>query len=374
MLSSCSYEIPPRDWSGEMINFTVGPVQSSEVVRAIGADQIPYFRTAEFSARMLENEQLMLKFAKAPAGARAVFMTASGTGSMESAVVNVLSANDKVLVVNGGGFGRRFVELLQIHQIPYTEIIPPVEDSVTVEQLAQCEGQGYTAFLVNVHETSTGVHYDIEAISAFCKRNGLVLVVDAISSFLADPFDMAELGADVMITGSQKALACPPGISIIVLSPHAIARVEANNPRCMYLDLRSALKNQERGQTPFTPAVGTLLQINTRLKEIEAAGGVESETAKIAALAKYFRARLAGLPFEICSKSMSNAVTPIRPTTASAYDIFLKLMDEFGIWFCPNGGDLKDKVFRVGHIGNLTTADYDTLIAAFHDLQKKGVI
>lgn len=357
-----------------MLNFTVGPVQSSDEVRAIGANQVPYFRTPEFSATMLENEKLMLKFAKAPAGARAVFMTASGTGSMEAAVVNVLSVNDKVLVVNGGGFGRRFVELLQIHKIPYTEIIPPLEDSVTPEQLAEFDGQGYTAFLVNVHETSTGVHYDIDAISAFCKRNGLVLIVDAISSFLADPFDMAALGADVMIAGSQKALACPPGISIIVLSPRAIARVEANNPRCMYLDLRSALKNQERGQTPFTPAVGTLLQINTRLKEIDTARGVESEIGKIAALAKYFRDKLAGLPFEICSKSMSNAVTPIHPLTASAYDIFLKLKDEYGIWVCPNGGELKDKIFRVGHIGDLTIADYDMLIAAFYDLQKKGVI
>lgn len=353
-----------------MINFTVGPVQSSESVRAIGANQIPYFRTAEFSAIMLENEKLMLKFAKAPAGARAVFMTASGTGSMEAAVVNVLSSKDKVLVINGGGFGHRFVELLRIHQIPYTEIIPPAEDTVKPEQLAQFDGHGYTAFLVNVHETSTGVHYDIDAISAFCKRNGLVLIVDAISSFLADPFDMAALGADVMITGSQKALACPPGISIIVLSPRAIARVEANNPRCMYLDLRSALKNQERGQTPFTPAVGILLQINARLKEIDAAGGVESEIAKIAELAKYFRASLAGLSFEICSKSMSNAVTPIHPTTVGAYDIFLRLKDEYGIWICPNGGDLKDKVLRVGHIGELVTSDYDKLIVALREVSK----
>lgn len=357
-----------------MINFTVGPVQSSETVCAVGAEQVPYFRTAEFSATMLENEKLILKFAKAPEGSRAVFMTASGTGSMEAAIVNVLAPQDKVLVINGGSFGHRFVELLQIHRIPYAEIIPPVEDSVTPEQLSAFDGQGYTAFVVNVHETSTGVRYDIDAISAFCKRNGMLLIVDAISSFLADPFDMAALAADVMITGSQKALACPPGISIIVLSQRAVARVEANDPHCMYLDLRSALKNQERGQTPFTPAVGILCQINTRLREIEASGGVEAETAKIAALAKYFRGKLSDLPFEICSKRMSNAVTPIHPTTSSAYDIFLKLKDEYGIWICPNGGDLKDRIFRVGHIGALTFADYDKLIAAFQDLKSKGLI
>jgi len=71
---------------------------------------------------------------------------------------------------------------------------------------------------------------------------------------------------------------------------------------------------------------------------------------------------------------LSNAVTPLHPTTASAYDIFLKIKDEYGMWICPNGGSLKDKVFRVGHIGALTTADYDRLVDAFKDLQKKGAI
>ena len=79
------------------------------------------------------------------------------------------------------------------------------------EQLALYDGKGFTGFLVNVHETSTGVHYDMEMISEFCKKNEIFLVVDAISSFLADEFEMKRLGVQVMITGSQKALACPPG-------------------------------------------------------------------------------------------------------------------------------------------------------------------
>ena len=135
-------------------------------------------------------------------------------------------------------------------------------------------------------------------ISEFCKKNGIFLVVDAISSFLADDFDMNKLGVQVMITGSQKALACPPGVSVIVLSDEAVKRVEARDVKCMYLNLKSALKNGERGQTPFTPAVGTLRQINARLKEIEAAGGVESETKKIAELAQDLELRLRGSPLK----------------------------------------------------------------------------
>lgn len=357
-----------------MLNFTVGPVMSDEEVRKIGGEQVPYFRTPEFSAVMLENEKLMKKFAKAGEDARVVFITGSGTASMEAAVMNVFDETDKVLVVNGGSFGHRFVELCQIHDVPYEEIALETGKALTKERLDAYDGKGFTGFLVNVHETSTGVHYDINMISEFCKKNGIFLVVDAISSFLADEFDMAELGVQVMITGSQKALACPPGVSVIVLSGEAVQRVESRNVKCMYLNLKSALKNGERGQTPFTPAVGTLRQINARLKEIEAAGGVESETQKIAALAQDFREKIKDLPFEIVSDSMSNAVTPLHPLNVSAYQVFTTLKDEYGIWVCPNGGELADKIFRVGHIGALTKEDNTTLVNALRDMQKRGLL
>lgn len=357
-----------------MINFTVGPVQSSDAVRAVGAEQVPYFRTAEFSDLMFENERLIKKFANATGDSRVVFITGSGSAGMETAIMNTLTPKDKAIVVNGGSFGHRFVELCELHGIPFDEIKLQPGKALKAEHLAAYEGKGYTAFIVNKHETSTGVHYDMLLISDFCKRNKLFLIVDCISTFLADPFDMAALGADVMITGSQKALACPPGISVMALSSKALDRIERTKCCCQYLDLKIALKNAERGQTPWTPAVSILRQINVRLKEIDANGGVNAEIKRTAGLAEYFRKKIKGLPFEIYSESLSNAVTPLHPTTASAYDIFLKIKDEYGMWICPNGGDMKDSVFRVGHIGCLTKSDYDKLIDAFVDLKKKGLI
>ena len=374
-----------------MINFTVGPVQSSAAVRAIGAENVPYFRTAEFSEVMLENERLMLKSAGAPDGSRAVFITGSGTASMEATVMNLLTPEDRALVVNGGSFGARFCKICEIHGVPHDEIrleagrklraedLPCGDGNFNAEaqrrrvteEMGCCGTGGYTAFLVNKHETSTGVHYDMGLIGRYCKEHGLLLIVDNISSFLCDEFNMAEIGADVMITGSQKALACPPGVSIIVLSPRALERVAKNDPKCMYFDLKEALANQTRGQTPFTPAVGTLLQINARLREIDAAGGVAVEVRRAKELAEYFRNRIKDLPLEIVSESLSNAVTPLHPTNGmSAYDIFLKLKDEHGIWICPNGGEMKDKIFRVGHMGCLTEADYDTLLSALKEVMK----
>ncbi len=357
-----------------MINFTVGPVQSNEAVCAIGAEQVPYFRTEEFSRLMLENESLVKKFSHAQEGAKAVFLTGSGSAGMEAAIMNTLTSNDKALVVNGGSFGERFVELCRLHRIPFSEIKLSPGKSLKKEHLQPFNDKGYTTFIVNKHETSTGVHYDMDLIHEFCERNNLFLIVDCISTFLADPFDMTALNADVMIAGSQKALACAPGISILVLSPKALSRIETTECQCQYLDLKLALSNALRGQTPWTPAVGILRQIHVRLLEIEKEGGVDAEIQRTAHLARYFRERIKDLPFEIVSESLSNAVTPLHPTTASAYEIFLKIKEDYGMWICPNGGELKDSIFRVGHIGALTTADYDKLINAFVDLQKKGVI
>ena len=211
-------------------------------------------------------------------------------------------------------------------------------------------------------------------ISDFCRRNRIFLVADTISSFMCDPFNMKEWHVGAMITGSQKALACPPGVSLIVLSPEAVERVYSHNPMCMYLDLKLALKNGERGQTPFTPAVQTLIQINVRLREIEAKGGVDAEIKRCAGQAQDFRSRIRELPFELVSESPANGVTPLHPLHANAYEIFKILKDEYRIWICPNGGDMADKIFRVGHMGCLTHDDNTTLINAFKDLQKRGLL
>lgn len=357
-----------------MINFTIGPVQSSDTVRAIGAEQVPYFRTEEFSEIMKENEELMLEFAKAPEGSRAVFMTCSSTGSMEAVVMNCFSKEDKVLVIVGGSFGERFAQLCRIHDIPYEALELKPGSKLTSERLYEYDGKGFTGLLVNVDETSTAVLYDTRMIGEFCKKNHLFYVCDCVSSFLADPYNMDECGADIMITGSQKVLACPPGISIIVLAPTGLKRIESAEVKSMYFDLKDALKNGERGQTPFTPAVGILLQINERLKEIKTQGGADVEVERIAAQAADFREKAKNLPFEFVSESPANGVTSIHPKTANAYDIFQILKDEYGIWVCPNGGNMKDSVFRVGHIGYLSHEDNDKLISAFKDMQKRGLI
>lgn len=360
-----------------MLNFTVGPVMSDEDVLAISGCSSPYFRTAEFSKIMLENEEMMLHFLNAPKNSRCVFLTTSGTGAMESCVLNVLNETDKILVVNGGSFGQRFADMCKLHSYEYTEIKLSFGQQITAEMLEQHDNKGYTAFLVNMDETSSGVLYDMETISAFCKRNSILLIVDAISAFLSDSIDMERLNAAAIITGSQKALGVHPGIALVALSPEALDRVSKNNEKCMYLSLKEALKNMERGQTPFTPAVSVLLQIHKRLSNIKASGGVEAEKERIAHIAESFRKQISNLPFEFLisdTKNMSNAVTALRPLNTDAGTIIQHMKDDYNIWLCPNGGEIGKTVFRVGHIGNITDADMAELFSAFNDLQKRNII
>ena len=207
-----------------MLNFTVGPVQESKEVLEVGAQPTPYFRNQSFSKIMLENEAMMKELTFSDEESRVVFLTASGTGAMEAAVMNSFTSDDKVLIVNGGSFGKRFVQICQIHQIPYTEITVPMEEPLTKEMLEPYDGRDYTGFLINMHETSIGKLYDINMVSEFCKKNNLFLVVDAVSAFLAEHINLSELGIDIMLTGSQKALAVPPGVSVLVMNKRAVDR------------------------------------------------------------------------------------------------------------------------------------------------------
>jgi aspartate aminotransferase-like enzyme len=136
------------------------------------------------------------------------------------------------------------------------------------------------------------------------------------------------------------------------------------------------LKDGLRGQTPFTPAVGILLELNKRLHMIEEKGGVDAEVIEARDKARYFREKIKDLPFEICSNSLSNAVTPLHPTRegVDAHKIFEIIKDEYNVFVCPNGGEFASKIFRVGHIGNLDYKDYDKLIEIFKDLEKRNLI
>lgn len=341
--------------------FTCGPVEMYENTLEISSKQIPYFRTQDFSNIMLKCQEQFLRFVNAPKPSYLAVMTASGTGAMETAVMNALNEKDKVLVIDGGGFGHRFSELCTHHGVTHDDIHLAFGETLTRNHLIPYENNGYTALLVNADETSTGQLYDLQMLGDFCTEQNMLFIVDAVSAFLVDEIDMQKMHIDLVLTASQKALALAPGLSFIVVNERMKRIIDKNECVCTYLDLKDAFKNMERGQTPYTPAVGIVLQLADRLDQIDQIG-VDKVIAQAQANAKYFRMRCDEIGLKYGQYPLSNALTPLLFDDGKAYDYFLEAKEHYGLMLTPNGGSLSGSVLRVGHMGNLTTKDYDAVI------------
>lgn len=348
--------------------FTVGPVEMYPDTLRTAAEQLPYFRTSEFSGIMLENERMFKISIHAPEESKTVFLTASGTAAMEAAVMNCFTGEDKLLVINGGGFGKRFAEICAVHKIPHEELHLAFGETLTKERLDEYEDSGCSGLLVNLHETSTGQLYDIRMLSAFCREHDMYLVVDAISAYGADEIDFERDGIDVLIVSSQKALALSPGLAIVAISGRMYRdRVIKIASGSLYFDFKTHIENLKRGQTPFTPAVGILLELHERLAQIMSVG-MDKLQEQTRELACYFRGQLVESGFRTPEYPLSNALTPVilKP---HAKEMYTRLKDDYGLVVTPNGGALEDVLVRVGHLGNVEIQDYDRLINAMKEVR-----
>lgn len=347
--------------------FTPGPVRMAPDILALGAVQTPYFRNAAFSELMLVCEDWLLKMANAPEGSRVVFLTAAGTAAMEATVMNLLSPDSPAGVVNGGTFGQRFLDICKVHNVPVQELKvdrDPLSDGAALAELGQV-----SALLVNAHETSVGHVYDLKATGTYCQRVGCLHVVDAISLFVTDPLDMQAQNIDVLIISSHKGLALPPGLAMVILSPAGLRRVRTSG--AYYLDFGSHLRDGARGQTPFTPAVSIFLQLYERLRQINE-GGIALQWAHAQAVARHFREGIKSLPLKPYSTHMPNAMTALELTDSqlNATEVVHALEAQHRCVVAPNGGVLRERVFRVSHMGHTQSEDMDVLIHALHQVLK----
>lgn len=343
--------------------FTVGPVEMFDTVKDVRRNKdVPYFRTQEFSALMLDTDRLLKKFIGTTETSDAIYLTGSGTAAMEATIMNCFSEKDRLLIINGGTFGQRFVDICNIHRIPHTDIELDCDEQLSSDHLEKFRDTPLTGLLVNIDETSTGQLYDIKIISEFCKEKNMFLIVDAISSFLCDSFYMDAYGADAVIVGSQKGLCVEPGMSIVVLSQKIMEeRVLRTQVASLYFDFKIYKENFKRGQTPFTPAVGICMELNASLHMIDEKG-LTNHLREIAERASDFREKVRCLPVSLPEYPLSNAMTPVIFHENIAYRVFEILKDRYKIMVNPTGGKLHDKSLRVAHIGQLTEADNDLLI------------
>lgn len=360
-----------------MLNFTVGPVMEYERTKKIAGENSPYFRTKEFSEINLESEKLLKSLLKADDDCKCVFLTGSGTFGLECAIVNIVKNNDYVLTVNGGSFGQRFVNILNLYGVKNDDIKLEFGSQLKEEVLNKYAGKGYTVFCVNMDETSSGILYDMPLISKFCKENGIVLIVDAISAFICDDVKMSEWGIDCVITASQKAVAIQSGMSTLTLSQRALERVyssENSINHSLYMDMKYALENQKRGQPSYTPCVSTFIQFNDRLKMLSETNNgekfIETERKIIEKHANEIRSYIDGVShYHFVAEDKSNCVTAVRTDKNNAVEIFETLKDKYNIWICPNGGEYAKSIFRIGHVGNITDDDNKALLKALKEIE-----
>lgn len=339
----------------------VFPGNIEEEILQVAAQQIPYMRTAAFSALVKESEEWMLQLMNCRDG-RVLFYTASGTGAMDAVVANYVTTKKKAFVLAGGSFGYRWKNLCQYYACDYELFeVPFAKDADYASLEIAVRESRPDVFLCQHHETSTGQLFNLEKISAICRKYNVSLVVDAISTFLADPLDMDALGIDLCITSSQKGLNIAPGLSFIVLSAKVLQAEFAH--RGCYFDFSENLKNLERGQTPYSPATTLFMQLHARLsKNIQK--GADEIVHEVRQKALYFRSLCEKNGWEVPAEVPSNGITGFF-VHRNGDLLFTELLKK-QIYIMPGG---VPHYFRVSHMGVQTNDDLNELALCIKEIE-----
>lgn len=348
---------------------TPGPTPIPERVTQAMTRPLMHHRTPQFQALFEEVRQ----------GLKTLFQTrsevltlaTSGTGAMEAAVVNLFSRGDEVISVNGGKFGERWKKICEAYGIICHEIFVERGASVEIKQLTTefANFPKSKAVLFQASETATGALMPTREIAEFCQKNSLLSVCDAITACGVFDLPMDAWKLDVLITGSQKALMIPPGLSFVAFSDNAWrAQALARNSR-FYLDLAKELKAQLKNQTAWTPATSLLQGLQESLKMI-LEEGLPAMFARHALLAEATRAGVQALGLEILAKHPSVAVTAVRvPESILAQagggkQIPRMMRDRYGATIAGGQDELETKIFRLSHFGYCDRFDVITALSA----------
>jgi aspartate aminotransferase-like enzyme len=349
-----------------------GPTALPPSVREAGGRQMVNHRGDEFKALTKRVEASMKPFFGTEHDV--ILLTCAGTGGLEAAVVNVLSPGDPVLAVTMGAFGDRFAKVAEVYGAAVTKL--EVEWGQAPEAAAVQEAAaaipGLKAVLLTHNETSTGVTSDIAALAAAVRDaapDALVLV-DGISALGAVPFAMDAWGCDLVVTGSQKAWMSAPGMAFAAVGPRAWAAAETAKMPRFYLDLRRHRDSQANGESPWTPAVAVMYQVDEGIRLMQAEG--EGVYARHAACAAATRAGLRALGFALLADDAvaSKTVTAAWIPEGLDWKAFNAGLKRRGLVLAGGQGKLKGRIFRLGHLGSVTT---DDIIAAVSALEAQAI-
>jgi len=347
---------------------TPGPTPlPPEVCQALGKPII-HHRTPQFQAILKEaTEGLKYVF---QTQSDVFILTSSGTGAMEAAVVNLLSAQDTAITVEGGKFGERWTELCtnygikaEVIKVEWGKAVDPGE----IEKRLKAN-PNIKAVFTTLCETSTGVVNDIETIGKVVSKYKAALVVDAISGLGAINLKTDAWGVDMCVSGSQKGFMLPPGLAFISVSEKAWGAIAVSNSPRYYFDLKAAKQAIQSVDTPFTPAISLIIALVEVLKMMRQ-DGLENIFKRHRIMACATKAAIQALGLELFAPTAaSDVVTAVKvPLGIDGEKIVKTMRDVYGVTIAGGQAELKGKVFRLAHMGFIEEFD---IIAGVSCLEK----
>jgi len=341
-----------------------GPTPIPDSVLSVAAEPIIHHRTPEFSEIFMQvTEGLKYVFQTRE---DVFILTSSGSGAMETAIVNTLSPGDTVIAVNGGKFGERWGNICRAYGVNVKEIILEWGADFGKDQLAAelKAHPGVKAVFTTLSETSSGAIYDIRGFGDVVAPTEAVLVVDGISGLGATPCPMDEWKVDIMVSGSQKSFMIPPGLAYIAFSPKAWKLVEAAKLPRFYFDAKKAKKNLEKQTTPWTPGVSLIIQQKKALDIIRTMG-LEQYLEHHRILGEATRVGVKSIGLELLAKNPGNILTAVKtPAGIDGSRLVKTMQSKYKAYIAGAQDPNKGKFFRIAHLGYMGGFDVITSLSA----------
>ena len=351
---------------------TPGPTPVPVDILLEGAKETMAHRTPEFK-KMLRSASENLKKVFRTDG-HVFILSSSGTGALEAAVANTVSPGDKVITVVSGKFGERWAELCQEYGANMIKVEAEWGELAEISKIEEAlkENPDTKVVFTTLSETSTGVVYDIKSIAEIVRKTDAILVVDAVSGLMAEPFEMDKWGVDIAVAGSQKAFMMPPGLAFVAVNGEkAWKKIEETTSPRYYFDLRAYKKKYP--DTPYTGAVNLVYQLNKALQMIEEEG-LENIWKRHALFAEAMRNGIKAIGLELLPKKPGNVLTAVKiPEGIDGVEFLKVAREEYGMYFSGGQGKLAGKIFRASNLGYVDRLDIISAVAVIEmTLRKLG--
>jgi len=346
--------------------FTAGPVACFPEVLEVMKIQMFSHRSKEYQLIHKDTINRLKRFLEVKEGEVLLFPS-SGTGIMEASIRNCVSPGGKVLVTIVGAFGKRYAEVVEKNgRIPIRVEVPlgkPTTPELLEEKLN--EHKEVEAVTITYNETSTGVLNPLKELAKVAKEHNKLVFVDAVSAMGGADIKFSDWNIDIVFASSQKAFGVPPGLAVGAFSPEVFEIARKIPNKGWYFDLLLYKKyNDEKHSTPSTPPMPQIFGLNAALRLVEKMGGKQKWLEMYERRARRIREGVKSLGLKLLAEPgyESPTITPVFAPERISGPLIYEKMRERGFELAKGYGDLKEKTFRIGHMGYITEKDIDEML------------